>query len=214
MPRSGSIDATVCIFHGRPFEGNLTTGCSQHRVQPAHVFALILSTFPIENGYKVVMIFPTPPNGSKIGLMTLTYSHHAQGTPCTTLQRGKLGLVQFGAARTGKIHLHTVYRTAIQTCSMCTPSLNFRVTCSCVIHVSSIHVIPCSFFWSHISSLTRVFHDTLKKHPQISSSVQLSGSVSDARIDEPVGLIHASMEFIFEPSGSSVKFLILVPASF
>ena len=31
------------------------------------------------------------------------------------------------------------------------------------------------------------------------------------RIDEPVGLIHASMEFIFEPSGSSVKFLILVP---
>ena len=36
VPRSGSIDATVvCIFHGRPFEGNLTTGCSQHRVQPA-----------------------------------------------------------------------------------------------------------------------------------------------------------------------------------
>lgn len=34
---------------------------------------------------------------------------------------------------------------------------------------------------------------------------------SSERIDEPVGLIHASMEFIFEPSGSSVKFLILVP---
>ena len=33
----------------------------------------------------------------------------------------------------------------------------------------------------------------------------------DTRIDEPVGLIHASMEFIFEPSGSSIKFLLLVP---
>eukprot|EP00434_Breviolum_minutum_P017686 symbB.v1.2.015611.t1/scaffold1172.1/size134038/8 len=34
---------------------------------------------------------------------------------------------------------------------------------------------------------------------------------SAERIDEPVGLIHASMEFIFEPSGSSIKFLLLVP---
>ena len=42
--------------------------------------------------------------------------------------------------------------------------------------------------------------------------VFLSPNIS--RIDEPVGLIHASMEFIFEPSGSSIKFLLLVPWMF
>ena len=32
-----------------------------------------------------------------------------------------------------------------------------------------------------------------------------------ARLDEPIGLIHASMEFIFEPKHSSIPFLVLVP---
>ena len=54
-----------------------------------------------------------------------------------------------------------------------------------------------------------MFRNNFKKSSEFLSNKDVLPQ--STRIDEPVGLIHASMEFIFEPSGSSIKFLLLVP---
>lgn len=129
------------------------------------------STFPIQNGYKVVMIFPTPP-GSKIGLMTLTMPKAHLVPLFREANWGWCSLVQLAPAKSTCIQsIELEYKRVpfvlqvrisglhVHMSSMCHPSMSFHV------HGWVSHFITGC-----------VFH-TLKKHPQVQLSV-LPGSMN------------------------------------
>lgn len=144
-------------FRGKPYHRLQPAGCSQHmsslwsgfQIWPvlsnfeAEYMAFmsqLSSTFPIENGYKVVMIFPTPPNGSKIGLMTLTMPkahlvplfREANWGWCSSVQLAPakstcIQSIELEYKRVPFVLQVRISRLHVHVSSMCHPSMSFHV---------------------------------------------------------------------------------------